>query len=627
MTTATRHVDEIDLGARLREFFGFEGFRPGQEDIVRSVVDGKDALAVMPTGSGKSLCYQLPACVGEGTTIVVSPLIALMKDQVDAAVERGLAAACINSSQGWAIQKERLSGMVEGRYRIVYVAPERFANDAFRDALSNVEVGLLAIDEAHCISQWGHDFRPDYLKLGEIREELGMPTTLALTATATPEVQTDILEQLSMREARVIVSGFERENLFFEVSVARHEEDKNTRLLNVLDEVRGESTVVYCATRRQVEEVRARLHHAGHLVGTYHGGLGDRRRADVQDAFMAGDLPVLVATNAFGMGVDKPDVRAIVHYNLPGSVEAYYQEAGRAGRDGQPARCVLLYHTSDRGIHEFFVDLSFPTSDIVMSVWSELRRYGLGTHALGAEQISDHINRSSKKSNVHSGAVEAALRLLKSAMHIDFGWRDGFPWIEVRDLSRTRDLRVDWDHVDLRREIATRQLDDIVRYASVPKCRQSMLLKYFKSEASFVDSCDHCDQCCGEIAWDLVKTSEGEQELEADEPATMTRKVLSGVARTQGQAGMHLVAAMLRGSTSRLVTRKGLDRLSTYGVLDYLSPDRLIQLLEACERFDLVTRSSKGRLALTEEGVGVMMAEAEVPAGLEERIRSRIATS
>lgn len=618
-------TSEYDLPGRLREFFGFETFRPGQEDIVRSVVQKKDALAVMPTGSGKSLCYQLPACLLKGITIVVSPLIALMKDQVDAAVERGLSAVCINSSQSWSEQRELLRGMAQGRHKLVYVSPERFANDSFRQALDQVEVDLLAVDEAHCISQWGHDFRPDYLNLGQVREALGSPTTLALTATATPEVQTDILEQLGMREARVIVSGFERPNLFFEVSLTRHEQDKNARLLEVLEEVRGKSAVVYCATRKQVDEIRARLHHAGHLVGTYHGGLSDKRRTDVQDSFMAGDLPVLVATNAFGMGVDKSDVRAIVHYNIPGSVEAYYQEAGRAGRDGDPARCVLLYHSSDRGIHEFFIDLSFPTSDVVMSVWSELRRYGLGNHSLGAEQIADHINRSSKKSNVSSGAVEAALRLLKSAMHIDFGWRDGFAWIEVKDLSRTRDLRVDWDHVELRREIATRQLDDIVRYASAPGCRQTMLLKYFNSDPTFADGCDHCDQCCGDVAWNLVgDAAEDGHASTDDQPVTIARKALSGIARTRGEAGLHLVAAMLRGSTSRLVTRRGLDELSTYGVLDYLTPDVLIELLETCERFKLVVRSSKGRLSLTDEGVGLMMGEADIPAGLEERILERI---
>lgn len=619
-------TSQLDLNAKLHELFGFAAFRDGQENIVRSVLEGRDALAVMPTGSGKSLCYQFPACLLDGVTLVVSPLIALMKDQVDAALERGLSAVAIHSGQQFEEQRRALKELGEGSYDLVYVAPERFANAFFQEALSKVKVSLLAVDEAHCISQWGHDFRPDYLNLGEVRDQLGSPTTLALTATATPEVQNDILSQLEMPKARVIVSGFERENLFFEVFAAGQEHEKSTRLVDVLDQVRGQSSVIYCATRKQVEEIRARVEHAGHVVGTYHGGLSDARRSDVQDAFMAGDIPVLVATNAFGMGVDKPDVRAIIHFNLPGSVEAYYQEAGRAGRDGEPARCVLLYHPADRGIHEFFIDLSFPTPDVVMAVWAEVRRYGVGTHALGAEQICEHINRSSKKKSVIKGGVEAALRLLKSAMHLDFGWRDGFPWIEVLDHARGRDLRIDWDHVTQRREIATRQLEDSVRYARGAGCRQAMLLKYFKNE-SVSQECGHCDRCCTEVAWDLVSPAyqgKGARVVTEESMDTIVRKALSGVARIRGRGGLHRVSAMLRGSKSRLVLERQLNELSTYGLLDYMTPAVLIELLEACERFRLVVRSSRGYLSLTEEGVSVMRGEESIPSGLSQRLAKSI---
>jgi ATP-dependent DNA helicase RecQ len=611
---------DIDTG--LRDLFGFDDFRHGQREIAQSVVDGLSALAVMPTGAGKSLCYQLPACVFDGVTIVVSPLIALMKDQVDALYAKGIPATCINSSQKWQDQKLRLRGITEGLYQLVYVAPERFNNQAFLDALKEVKVSMLAVDEAHCISQWGHDFRPDYLELGNIREFLGNPVTLALTATATPEVQDDIIKQLGMEEARIIVSGFERPNLFFEVHHAGGDQEKYTRMKALLERYDGESIVIYCATRRQVDEVRTRLKHAGYLIGAYHAGLNEQKRTRIQDAFMAGDLPILVATNAFGMGVDKSDVRAIVHFNVPGSIEAYYQEAGRAGRDGEPAHCLLLYSAKDRGVHEFFVETSFPTPEVVSQVWSELRRHGVGTHSIGPEQIADHINRSSRKERVHNAAVDASLRLLEQAAHIDFGWRDGFPWIAVRDHSRARDLRIDWDRVVLRRRIAQRQLEDVCQYAMGDGCRQAQLLRYFNSQASFGHSCDNCDVCIG--APEFTGTSKSDRVAVIDDPTTLVRKILSGIARSRGKAKSDLVAAMLRGSTAQRVHNQGLDRLSTYGILDYLKPAPLIEFLGLCERHLLVDSDARGFLTLTDEGVAVMRGDTPLPSSLEDRLARRV---
>ena len=611
-----------DLDTALHELFGFDDFREGQRQIAESVVEGVSALAVMPTGAGKSLCYQLPACVIDGVTIVVSPLIALMKDQVESLYAHGIPATCINSSQRWQDQQLRLRGLSEGLYRIVYVAPERFKNRAFLDALAGVKVGLFAVDEAHCISQWGHDFRPDYLELGEVRKSLGEPVTLALTATATPEVQDDIVKQLGIEDARIIVSGFERPNLYFEVQTTHSDEEKYTHTRALLDRYDGESVVIYCATRRQVDELRVRLKHAGYLVGAYHAGLNEKKRDQTQDAFMAGDLPVLVATNAFGMGIDKADVRGIVHFNVPGSVEGYYQEAGRAGRDGEPAHCLLLYSPQDRGVHEFFVETSFPTPEVVAQVWSELRRHGVGTHSLGPEQIADHINRSSKTAHVHTSSVDASLRLLEQAMHIDFGWRDGFPWIAVRDHSRARDLRIDWDRVVLRRRIAQRQLDHICRYAVGDGCRQALLLRYFNSQPSFGHTCNTCDACIG--APPFTGSKRAERIACEDDPTTLVRKILSGIARSNGRADSQLVAAMLRGSSAHRIQNEGLRRLSTFGILDYLGPASLLEFVNLCERHRLVAANARGLVSLTEEGVAVMRGDQLLPGDLEDRLARRI---
>lgn len=607
----------MDINKKLTEFFGFDAFRDGQESIVSAIMRGSDTLAVMPTGAGKSLCYQLPAILLDGVAVVVSPLIALMKDQVDAACARGIAAAAIHSAMPWPEQNRVLERLSRGELTLIYIAPERFQSDTFREALAQTKVALLAIDEAHCISQWGHDFRPDYLEIGRFREELGNPITLALTATATPEVQQDILKQLQMKQASVIVSGFERRNLFFEVLPVEGDEGKARTLEALLQQHRGEVALVYCATRKQVDLVSSRLGRSGLVVGAYHAGMTDAKRAEVQDMFMAGDLPILVATNAFGMGVDKSDVRAIFHMNFPGSIEGYYQEAGRAGRDGNPSRCTILYSPRDRSIHEFFVDLSFPAADLVMSVWTEVRRCGLGTHALGSETIARYLSKSSRKTTAHSGAVEAALKLLKSVGHIDFGVRDGFPWIACLDLSRTRDLRVDWAQVKLRREIALRQIQDMAKFCESTRCRQVTLLKYFKSTATFGKRCGRCDRCVeGGPTWEPIS-------FEIPEPLdVMVIKTLSAVARAQGRLKTDLIAAMLRGSTSSRVTQRHLQKLTTYGVLDYLPPAEIHELLQTLESHRLIVRH-RDMLALSDEGARVMKGELPVPEGVRIRFGTR----
>ena len=594
-------ADTLDEG--LEKLFGFSEFRAGQREVMETVLEGHNVLVVMPTGSGKSLCFQLPACLGRGITLVISPLIALMKDQVDALQGFGLPATFINSSLSWSEQKRRLVDVESGRYKMLYVAPERFKSGAFLDTIAKVDVGMMAIDEAHCISQWGHDFRPDYLELARVRHELGDPPTMALTATATSFVQRDILTQLDMPQAQVRVSGFERPNLFFEIFHARSREDKRNRMLALLDHVDGESAVIYCATRRQCEEVHRELQLKRITAGIYHGGMTDGQREASQDAWMSGDVPVLVATNAFGMGVDKPDVRAIVHYNMPGSMEAYYQEAGRAGRDGHPSHCLLLFNYADKRIHEFFSEQSYPERGVVERVWSYLT--GLGgagsTHALGTDQIARAL--STRGNRVHPMGIDSALRLLQRAAHIDMGTRDGFPWIAILDHARTRDLRVDWESLKNRRDVAEQQFGDVVTYASKHECRQVQILRYFNSTPSFGQRCGWCDCCAGPPEYAEAHVEANRRRIIIDDTGdVLLKKLLSGVYRAQGRWGAHQVAGMLRGSRSKKVRQAGLDRLSTYGVLRSLKQDDIVHLLDILTRHRLIARTEHGAIKITEQG-------------------------
>ncbi len=349
-----------DLSSALQSHFGHRVFRPGQEEVVRAALAGSDVLAVMPTGSGKSIGYQLPAMLLPGTTLVVSPLIALMKDQVDELNRRGIAAAAIHSLMPPAERQQVIEAAREGRWRLLYVSPERFANERFAASLARVPFARFAVDEAHCVSEWGHDFRPDYRRLAEAASRCvradgaaGRPPILAFTATATPEVRDDIVELLALENPEVFVAGFDRPNLFLDVRRVSGGLEKQAILAELVGSRRA---LVYAATRKSAERAARALRAAGLAAEAYHAGLADAERLRVQDAFAAGKARVVCATNAFGMGIDRPDIEAIVHYELPGSLEAYYQEIGRAGRDGRPADAVLLWNYVDVRTREFLIE-------------------------------------------------------------------------------------------------------------------------------------------------------------------------------------------------------------------------------------------------------------------------------
>ncbi|MGJ8697726.1 MAG: RecQ family ATP-dependent DNA helicase [Verrucomicrobiaceae bacterium] len=546
----------------LREVFGFEDFLDGQEEVMEEILSGRDGSVVMPTGGGKSLCYQLPGLCREGVTLIVSPLIALMKDQVDALERKGAPVTLINSTLSWDEQKERLDGMKRGDYRLVYIAPERFKAASFMNAMKEVTVTMVAVDEAHCLSQWGHDFRPDYMRLGAALEALGRPQCIALTATATPVVREDIRSVLKLRDPFERISGFERPNLSFTITAVEKVAQKYARMKKVI--AAQKTGIVYCATRKKVDEVAETLHSWGVKCIAYHGGMKDSERERTQNQFINREADVAVATNAFGMGIDRSDVRFVIHFEIPGSVEAYYQEAGRAGRDGEASVCELFFNYADTRTQDFFIAGVNPGAQMIRDLYEFL---------LNDADENYEVVRTLDEIKEATGAKNAMA--LGSAL----GYLLRGRWVERFDVpgSRakgtrllrpevlTRDLTVDERALEEKERRDRDKLDKMVQLCYANTCRQQWILEYFGEVDAPI--CGSCDVCQG--------GENTEQRGPTDEEDLVVRKFLSGVARMsqkrasgwEGRFGRGRVVQMLVGSKSQEVQRAHLNELPTYGLL------------------------------------------------------------
>lgn len=591
--------------------FGFPKFREPQDRIVTAILQGRDTLVIMPTGGGKSLCYQLPALMLPHLTVVISPLIALMKDQVDALLARGIPAASLNGMQTLSEQNEVFAAMRTGTLKLVYIAPERFRSERFVRTISELDVSLFAVDEAHCLSQWGHDFRPDYLRLdAALKLFRQRPIVAAFTATATPDVREDIRRSLHLNHPAEFVAGFARPNLSFNIrhveagtASRRRNEGKASLHLNKLREIKKiveahRTGIIYCATRKSVERVADDLTSEGINLVMYHGGMNDAERDVAQEKFMASQADVAVATNAFGMGIDRADIRFVVHYEIPGSIEAYYQEAGRAGRDGASGHCELLFNFSDKRVQDFFIEGSNPGQITICAVYEVLRKLadnGNEIHISMDALCEEIMYRQNEK--INPIAVSTAVGILARYGIIE---RFDIPGVRIRgtrllqpDVPASR-LKIPWKGLLEKQIRDEKKLRDMMQLAEGNTCRQEAILGYF-GDIKNAKPCGQCDVCRARAT--------GTRRRPDAEELVIVKKILSGVARLSRKNaqddwtpifGRQRVIDCLVGSRNAETLRLGHNRLSTYGILRSEKREFVSALMDALTREGLLAVENVG---------------------------------
>ena len=469
------HDRKEQVQGLLEKYFGYTKFRKGQWEVIDSILNKRNAIAIFPTGGGKSLCFQLPALMMPGTTIVISPLISLMKDQVDYLVENGIAASFISSTLSDHEAQRRVKEMEGGSYKIVYIAPERFQSESFTDALKHIHIPFVAIDEAHCVSQWGHNFRPSYLKIKDLIQRIGNPVVAAFTATANERVQKDIITLLGLSQCRLFIGSFDRPNLEFRIE---EPSDPDTYVLNYARNHKGRSGIVYASTRRKVENLYYFLRNNGIKAGMYHAGLTAEQRNRHQDSFINDNITIMVATNAFGMGIDKSDVRYIIHYNMPMSMESYYQEAGRAGRDSRKAVCILLKNDDDYSLNKFIISGNYPPVKAVENLFNRVQKRKIS--GIPTEVI---LSRKTAGTNMR----ESALRKV-----IEYGYvqiRNGVAFPTEKDR-----FKLTQKDIDRHKEEELTKLDIMDHYFDEKTCLRSYILRYFNEEPE-EERCGNCSIC------------------------------------------------------------------------------------------------------------------------------------